>query len=41
MSGKLMHGMPHRVQRVQKAGSPVADSPFGAALGAAGVRIAS
>jgi hypothetical protein len=36
-----MHGMPHSVHKVQNDGSPVDVSPLGAALGAAGVRIAS
>src|SRR5215510_2163511 len=40
-SGKVMHGMPHSVHSVQNAGSPVEARPFGAALGAAGVKIAS
>ena len=39
--GKVTQGMPNSVQSVQHDGSPVASSPLGAALGAAGVRIAS
>ena len=33
MSGKLIAGIPHNVQSVQKEGSPVASSPFGAGAG--------
>lgn len=40
-NGKLSAGMPQKVQSVQNDGSPVLARPFGAALGAAGVRIAS
>src|SRR6476646_9115547 len=40
-SGNEMHGMPQSVHRVQNAGSPVLLMPLGAALGAAGVKIAS